>query len=87
MTLTQELTRLDRAVDAATNRLLEAAGSNAEPAAKYKLYDPPEFEALLDTEREIASSLLLYGGKTEKVDDLQRFVAHQALLPMHEGQR
>ena len=28
----------------AVNRLLEAAGSNAEPAAKYTLYDPPEME-------------------------------------------
>ena len=28
-----------------SNALLEASGSKAEPAAMYKLYDPPEFEA------------------------------------------
>ena len=31
---------------AAVNALLEASGSTAEPAQMYKLYDPPEFEAL-----------------------------------------
>ena len=30
---------------AAANALLESAGSRADPAAMYKLYDPPEFEA------------------------------------------
>ena len=30
----------------AANAILEAAGSNAAPAAKFKLYDPPEFEEL-----------------------------------------
>ena len=38
---------------AAANALLDAAGSNAEPAEMFKLYDPPEFEALkaIDAER------------------------------------
>ncbi len=31
---------------AAVNALLEASGSSAEPVPMYKLYDPPEFEAL-----------------------------------------
>ncbi len=37
----------------AANAVLEAAGSNATPAAKYRLYDPPEFEAAkaVDAER------------------------------------
>jgi hypothetical protein len=30
--------------------LLEAAGSTAEPARMFKLYDPPEFEALKRTD-------------------------------------
>ena len=29
----------------AANEILRRSGSKAEPAAKYKLYDPPEFEA------------------------------------------
>jgi uncharacterized protein with NAD-binding domain and iron-sulfur cluster len=37
----------------AANAILEAAGSNAEPAAKYKLYDPPEFEAAKAIDREL----------------------------------
>jgi uncharacterized protein with NAD-binding domain and iron-sulfur cluster len=37
----------------AVNRLLEAAGSKAKPAAKYRLYDPPEFEALKAVDREL----------------------------------
>lgn len=38
---------------AAANAILDAAGSNAEPATMYKLYDPPEFQALkkLDAQR------------------------------------
>jgi uncharacterized protein with NAD-binding domain and iron-sulfur cluster len=38
---------------AAANWLLDAAGSKAEPAKTFKLYDPPEFEALkaIDAER------------------------------------
>ena len=35
---------------AAVNALLEASGSNAEPARMFKLYDPPEFEALKRTD-------------------------------------
>ncbi len=38
--------------DAAT-ALLDRAGSSAEPPAKYKLYDPPEFEALKAVDREL----------------------------------
>jgi uncharacterized protein with NAD-binding domain and iron-sulfur cluster len=37
----------------AANAVLEAAGSNAEPAAKYRLYDPPEFEAAKAIDREL----------------------------------
>ena len=37
----------------AANALLDAAGSKAEPAAKYKLYDPPEFEAAKAIDREL----------------------------------
>jgi uncharacterized protein with NAD-binding domain and iron-sulfur cluster len=38
---------------AAANAILEAAGSKAEPATMYQLYDPPEFEAAkrIDAER------------------------------------
>jgi uncharacterized protein with NAD-binding domain and iron-sulfur cluster len=38
---------------AAANALLDAAGSKAEPAKTFRLYDPPEFEALkaIDAER------------------------------------
>jgi hypothetical protein len=38
---------------AAVNALLEESGSRAEPARMFKLYDPPEFEALkrVDAER------------------------------------
>ena len=38
---------------AATNAILEAADSNAEPVTMYKLYDPPEFAALkkIDAQR------------------------------------
>jgi uncharacterized protein with NAD-binding domain and iron-sulfur cluster len=35
---------------AAVNALLEAAGSTAKPARMFKLYDPPEFEALKRTD-------------------------------------
>ena len=37
----------------AANAILEASGSNAAPAAKFKLYDPPEFEELkrIDAQR------------------------------------
>ena len=38
---------------AAVNALLEASGSKAEPAAMYKLYDPPEFEAAKAADREL----------------------------------
>jgi uncharacterized protein with NAD-binding domain and iron-sulfur cluster len=38
---------------AAVNALLEASGSTAEPAAMYKLYDPPEFEAAKAADREL----------------------------------
>jgi uncharacterized protein with NAD-binding domain and iron-sulfur cluster len=31
---------------AASNAILEASGSNAERVTMYKLYDPPEFEAV-----------------------------------------
>jgi uncharacterized protein with NAD-binding domain and iron-sulfur cluster len=37
----------------ACNRLLDAAGSKAAPAAKYRLYDPPEFEAAKAADREL----------------------------------
>ena len=37
----------------AANAVLDAAGSKAEPAAKYKLYDPPEFEAAKAIDREL----------------------------------
>ena len=37
----------------AVNALLEASGSKAEPAAMYKLYDPPEFEAAKAVDREL----------------------------------
>jgi uncharacterized protein with NAD-binding domain and iron-sulfur cluster len=33
--------------------LLDRAGSNAEPPAKYRLYDPPEFEQLKAVDREL----------------------------------
>jgi uncharacterized protein with NAD-binding domain and iron-sulfur cluster len=36
---------------AAVNALLDASGSNATPATMYKLYQPPEFEALKDVDR------------------------------------
>jgi uncharacterized protein with NAD-binding domain and iron-sulfur cluster len=38
---------------AAANALLETSGSKAEPAAMYKLYDPPEFEAAKAADREL----------------------------------
>ncbi len=38
---------------AATNALLDAAGSNAERATMYKLYDPPEFEPLKRIDAEL----------------------------------
>jgi uncharacterized protein with NAD-binding domain and iron-sulfur cluster len=38
---------------AATNALLEASGSKAEPVTMYKLYDPPEFEAAKAADREL----------------------------------
>ena len=38
---------------AAANALLDAAGSKAEPATMYKLYDPPEFEAAKAADREL----------------------------------
>jgi len=38
---------------AAVNALLEASESSAEPAAMYKLYDPPEFEALKAADAEL----------------------------------
>ncbi len=38
---------------AATAALLEAAGSNAEPPQMYKLYDPPEYEAAKQADREL----------------------------------
>ena len=38
---------------AAVNALLDAAGSKAEPAQMYKLYDPPEFEAAKRVDREL----------------------------------
>jgi uncharacterized protein with NAD-binding domain and iron-sulfur cluster len=38
---------------AAVNALLEAAGSSAEPAPMYRLYDPPEFEAAKAADREL----------------------------------
>jgi uncharacterized protein with NAD-binding domain and iron-sulfur cluster len=38
---------------AAVNALLEAAASKAEPAAMYRLYDPPEFEAAKAVDREL----------------------------------
>ena len=38
---------------AAVNALLDASGSKAEPAAMYKLYDPPEFEAAKAADREL----------------------------------
>ncbi len=37
----------------AVNALLEVSGSKAEPAAKYKLYDPPEFEAAKQADAEL----------------------------------
>ena len=37
----------------AVNALLEVSGSKAEPAAKYKLYDPPEFEAAKAADAEL----------------------------------
>jgi uncharacterized protein with NAD-binding domain and iron-sulfur cluster len=37
----------------AVNRLLEASGSSAPPAAKYKLYDPPEMEPSKAADREL----------------------------------
>jgi uncharacterized protein with NAD-binding domain and iron-sulfur cluster len=37
----------------AVNRLLAAAGSTAAPAAKYQLYDPPEFEAIKRADAEL----------------------------------
>jgi uncharacterized protein with NAD-binding domain and iron-sulfur cluster len=38
---------------AAANALLDVSGSKAEPAAMYKLYDPPEFEAAKAVDREL----------------------------------
>ena len=38
---------------AAANALLEASGSKAEPAAMYRLYDPPEFEAAKRVDAEL----------------------------------
>ena len=38
---------------AAVNALLEASGSNAQPAAMYELYDPPEFEPLKRIDAEL----------------------------------
>ncbi len=38
---------------AAVNALLDAAGSRAKPAAKYELYDPPEFEAAKRADAEL----------------------------------
>ena len=38
---------------AAVNALLDAAGSKAKPAAMYKLYDPPEFEAAKRVDAEL----------------------------------
>ena len=37
----------------AVNRLLEASGSNAAPAAKYQLYDPPEMEGAKRADAEL----------------------------------
>jgi hypothetical protein len=37
----------------AANEILRRSGSKAEPAAKYKLYDPPEFEAAKAADREL----------------------------------
>jgi uncharacterized protein with NAD-binding domain and iron-sulfur cluster len=37
----------------AANEILKRSGSKAEPAAKYKLYDPPEFEAPKAIDREL----------------------------------
>jgi uncharacterized protein with NAD-binding domain and iron-sulfur cluster len=38
---------------AAANALLDAAGSKADPAAMYRLYDPPEFEAAKRVDAEL----------------------------------
>jgi uncharacterized protein with NAD-binding domain and iron-sulfur cluster len=38
---------------AAANALLDAAGSSAEPAAMFELYDPPEFEAAKRADAEL----------------------------------
>jgi uncharacterized protein with NAD-binding domain and iron-sulfur cluster len=38
---------------AAVNALLETAGSKAEPAQMYKLYDPPEMEPFKAADREL----------------------------------
>jgi uncharacterized protein with NAD-binding domain and iron-sulfur cluster len=37
----------------ATNEILRRSGSKAEPAAKYRLYDPPEFEAAKRVDAEL----------------------------------
>ena len=37
----------------AVNAILEASGSNAEPAQTWKLYDPPEFEAVKAADKQL----------------------------------